>query len=518
MRIAVISDIHSNLRAWNAVLADIASLKADRILCLGDLVGYGPSPVEVLESAYRHVHGFVLGNHDAVVAGKMSPDVFNDSARRLILWTRDRIGPRGARFLGQLPLVLSGNGMRCAHANFVRPAAFDYVLEPEDAAASWAAAPEQILFVGHTHVPQLFVIGASGTPHRLDAQDFQMEDGKRYIVNVGAVGLPRDPDGRASYAIYDDAARTVEFRRVPFDMDAFRDDVARSGLAPADVPLLGADPRRRLAALREEPDFAPPRRAEDEAHGVVSERPVEVALRRKAARWRTAAIAAALAAVVLASGVAALLLSRGDQQPSGARDPLDTPDSFDAIATSASGRLDDYNVGANVLPALPSEIGPDGRFGGWGLHLDDRRNQLLTLVSDIGPDGKETPMLRITNADGHRTIRIESPEYLVPKTGWPTVRVTSFARPGADFKGEMFLALEQRDSSGKVVNGDPKRFRPERKKGSAWFSVTQTWTKDSRRGLLKGASSIRLVFTGDYAGTLDLCDPRLEVRDTPLKP
>ena len=77
MRIAVISDIHSNLRAWNAVLADIASLKADRILCLGDLVGYGPSPVEVLESAYRHVHGFVLGNHDAVVAGKMSPDVFN---------------------------------------------------------------------------------------------------------------------------------------------------------------------------------------------------------------------------------------------------------------------------------------------------------------------------------------------------------------------------------------------------------------------------------------------------------
>ena len=119
-------------------------------------------------------------------------------------------------------------------------------------------------------------------------------------------------------------------------------------------------------------------------------------------------------------------------------------------------------------------------------------------------------MLRIANVDGRHTVRIESPEYLVPKTGWPTVRMMAFVRPGADFSGEMYLALEQRDPSGKVVNGDPKRFRPERKKGSPWFTVTQTWTKDTRRGLLKSASSIRLVFTGDYADTLDLCDPTLE--------
>ena len=509
MRIAVISDIHSNLRAWNAVLADIASLKADRILCLGDLVGYGPSPVEVLESAYRHVHGFVLGNHDAVVAGKMSPDVFNDAARRLILWTRDRIGPRGARFLGQLPLVLSGNGMRCAHANFERPAAFDYILEPTDAAASWAAAPEQLLFVGHTHVPQLFVVGASGTPHRLDAQDFQMEDGKRYIVNVGAVGLPRDPDGRASYAIYDDAARTVVFRRVPFDMDAFRDDVARAGLAPADVPLLGADPRRRLAALREEPDFAPPRRAEDEARGVVSERPVETALRRKAARWRIAAIAAALAAALLAAGAAALLLSRGERQSSGVLNPLDAPAPFDAPVPSASGRLDDFTSGANVLPALPSEIGPDGRFGGWGLHLDDRRHQLPTLISDIGPDGRETPMLRIANADGRRSIRIESPEYLVPKGGKWRPFVAMHVRQCAGFSGTYHIALEQRDEgSDGTDRSETFDFRTVQAHGAEWHRVQ----KMTDKALPRKTASIRFVFIGNFEGTLDLCDPRLETR------
>ncbi len=509
MRIAVLSDIHSNLRAWNAVLADIASLKADRILCLGDLVGYGPSPVEVLASAYRHVHGFVLGNHDAVVAGKMSPDVFNDRARRLILWTRDRIGPRGARFLGQLPLVLSGNGMRCAHANFVRPAAFDYILEPEDAAANWAVASEQILFVGHTHVPQLFVVGASGTPHRLDAQDFQMEDGKRYIVNVGAVGLPRDPDGRASYAIYDDAARTVVFRRVPFDMDAFRDDVARAGLDPADVSLLGADPRRRLAALREEPDFAPPRRAEDEASGVVSERSVEVALRRKVERWRTAAFAAVLAAAVLATGVAALLLSREGRQSADTPDSPDAADSFDALANAAAGRLDDFNSGANILPPLPSEIGPDGRFGGWGLHLDDRLRQTLTLVPDIGPTGDETPVLRITNSAGRRTVRMESPEYLVPKTGWPTVRVTAFARGGPDFKGEYSLKLVYRDAEGRDED-DPVRFSTVKGRGAGWSRAMRTWGRS--KPIPKKAVSIRLVFYGRFAGTLDLCDPRLEMK------
>lgn len=497
MRIAILSDIHANLRAWNAVLADIASTKADRLLCLGDIVGYGPSPVEVLESAYRHVHGFVLGNHDAVVAGKMSPDVFNDRARRLILWTRDRIGPRGVKFLGQLPLVLNGNGMRCAHANFVRPSAFDYILEPEDADASWHATSEPLLFVGHTHVPQLFVIGSSGTPHRLDPQDFQMEPGKRYIVNVGAVGLPRDADGRACYVLYDDVARTVCFRRVPFDMDAFRDDVARAGLDPADVPLLAADPRRHLASLREEPDFAPPRRVEDEARNVVAEQAVETSLRRKAARWRTAAIGAAIAATILAAGAVAIFLSRDEPHP------LDLPSDLTPRKLAYAATF------SNVLPPLPAGLDRDGGMGDWGVRLDDSRHQSLQTFAGPGPGGEERPMLRIEN-DGRLSLRIESPDFLVPESGPPPLAIGAFARQGEGFSGSYLLILELRDDHGKLFKELRVGFNQMQGKKAEWFRAQQSWAKS--KTLPRKTASLRFVFDGDFSGTLDLCDPALELR------
>ena len=490
MRIAVLSDIHSNLRAWNAVLADIGSLKVDRILCLGDIVGYGPSPVEVLKSAYRHVHGFVLGNHDAVVAGKMSPDVFNDRARRLILWTRDRIGPNGVRFLGSLPLVLGGNRMRCAHANFVRPSAFDYILEPADAAASWAAVPEQLLFVGHTHVPKLFVIGASGTPHVLDPQDFVLETGKRYIVNVGAVGVPRDSDGRASYILYDDQAGTVLFRRVPFDMDAFRDDVARAGLDPADVPLLRADPRQRLAALREDADFAPPSRAEDEARDVVAEASVEAALRRRAAHWRTAAVAAIVAAAALA-GAATWLIGRA-------------PESFSVPASATAQKIAYFADNDNVLPPFPAA--PDDRdgLGDWGIRLDDRRRQSFAVV-----EGDEAT-LRIVHEGGRHTIRIESPFLLVPDAGAPDLTLTALARPGEGFSGDYALVLEQFDGDGNPVKKEPVGFSKAPQRDSDWFRAQHSWSKGKR--LPKKVAKIRVVLSGEFAGSLDVGDIELQRR------
>ena len=505
MRIAVLSDIHSNLRAWNAVLADIGSLKVDRILCLGDLVGYGPSPVEVLKSAYCHVHGFVLGNHDAVVAGKMSPDVFNDRARRLILWTRDRIGPNGARFLGSLPLVLGGNGMRCAHANFARPSAFDYILEPADAAASWAAVPEQLLLVGHTHVPKLFVVGASGTPHVLDPQDFVMEPGKRYIVNVGAVGVPRDTDGRASYVLYDDAAHTVFFRRVPFDMDAFRDDVARAGLDPADVPILRADPRQRLAALREDADFAPPRRAEDEARDVVAEASVETALRRRASRWKAAAVSAIAVAAGIAIG-ATLLLDRA------APSPLAVPPG------SAELKLVHFADNDNVLPPLPAFLearvplgDPGFRFGDWGLQFDDRRHQSVVTVADTAEakdDGAVT--LRIAHADGRHTVRIESPFLVVPDDGAPDLTLTALARPAADFSGDYALVLEQFDAEGNSLRKDPIPFSKVPQKDSDWYRAQHSWSKGKR--LPKKVAKIRVALTGEFSGTLDVRNVELRRR------
>ena len=497
MRIAILSDPHSNLRAWNAVLADVASARVDRILCLGDLVGYGPSPVEVMESAYSHVHAFVLGNHDAVVAGKMSPDVFNDRARRLILWTRDRIGRRGADFLGSLPLVLSGEDYRCAHANFVRPSAFDYILEPEDAAASWAATREQLLFVGHTHAPRLFVLGHSGTPHSLDPQDFAAEPGKRYIVNVGSVGLPRDADGRASYVIFDDRTRAVYFRRVPFDMDAFRADVAAAGLDPADVPLLRHDPRLRLATVRETLDFSPATRREDEARDVVETASAEVAsARRRAAHWKGAAIASVLLAALLAAGLALRLRDT-------AAEPLTSPARDTAAAISA-----DIGKSDNFLPAFPEERAADGGLAPWGLSLDNARKAAIAPGRFERPDDPApAPGIRIAISGAPQTVRFESPSLRIDAARAPDLVFDASVLPGGDFRGRVSVLLQTRSApDAPWTDHDAFDFAPPNKSAALW-NAPRSWS--SGRKLPAGIHSVRIVLDGSFSGSAVFFQPTL---------
>ena len=141
MRYAFVSDIHGNLPAWNTVLADLAVHRVDRIVCLGDVVGYGPQPAECLRGVYAHAHQMVLGNHDAVVAGKMSAGSFNDRAQRMIEWTGTRLGENARALFARLPLVLKGPGFRCVHGDFTDPAVFIYVRTEDDARANFAAVP-----------------------------------------------------------------------------------------------------------------------------------------------------------------------------------------------------------------------------------------------------------------------------------------------------------------------------------------------------------------------------------------
>lgn len=512
MRIAILSDPHANLRAWNAVLADIANARVDRILCLGDIVGYGPSPVEVLESAYRHVHAFVLGNHDAVVAGKMAPDVFNDRARRLILWTRERIGRRGADFLSSLPLVLAGEGYRCSHANFDRPSAFGYVLEPEDAAASWAATREQLLFVGHTHEPKLFVLGASGTPHRLEPQDFLAEPGKRYIVNVGSVGLPRDADGRASYVIFDDVARTVCFRRVPFDLDAFRADVLRAGLDPADVPLLRNDPRRKLATLREEADFSPATRREEEAQGVVETASAEVASARRTARhWKAAALGCALL-VLAGASYATWAVRRAAPVPLAVGAPRS------GITLLESGRMVSETGKDDVfsLPDFPAERAADGGLSPWGVVLSDSRRTRLSPQRLATPDSATSAwktVLETTVLGTPQTVRLESVEFFVEDDRAPELLLDAEIVPGADFLGEWALLLEVRHRRSADFVVQERLPYTATKKSEKTLRVVRRWAGNSDR--IRGISSFRIVVEGTVSGTAQVHRPWLRPKNLP---
>jgi predicted phosphodiesterase len=303
MRYALVSDLHGNLQAWRAVLRDIAASRVERILCLGDVVGYGPNPAEVLESVYAEAHRIVLGNHDAALCGRMDTSRFNDEARQILEWTRSRVSRDAVKLAATWPLQLQGPGFRCAHATFDAPARFGYVEEPADAAACWAAAPDPLLFVGHTHRPEVFVLGASGTPHRIDAQDFVVEPGKRFLVNVGSVGQPRDGDPRACYVIFEPATGSVYFRRVPFDLDACRAAIETAGLPPVASVFLDADPLRGRRPLREIVSFHPPETAEQGARGAVEIENLDV-LRGRVRRWKavTAFLAGALVAGAALAG------------------------------------------------------------------------------------------------------------------------------------------------------------------------------------------------------------------------
>ena len=245
MRYAIISDVHANEAALRAVLTDAVDARADKIICLGDVLGYGPEPVTALELVYRRAHVCLAGNHDDAVCGRFPVEDFTDFAVEAVQRHRAVLTREATDWLSHLPYTCAFEGFACAHGDFSNPENFNYILEPQDAMPSWETRTEQLLFVGHSHQPGIFVLGASGTPHRIDAADFTLEDGKRYIVNPGSVGYPRSGDCRSSYCIYDDAERTVEFRTLPFDLDSYAAKMHGQGLNEAPWMLARAAERRR---------------------------------------------------------------------------------------------------------------------------------------------------------------------------------------------------------------------------------------------------------------------------------
>jgi len=259
MRYAVVSDIHANLQAWDAVLLDIREQDVDCIICLGDIVGYGPNPVEVLESVHSNVDYIILGNHDAVVCDKMSASLFNDDAAEIINWTKTSLNKNAVSLFKKLPLSLTGKNFRCCHGAFVSPGKFDYIFTEEDAIESFSEVSEQLLFCGHTHLPGLFVLGNSGNPHYLEAQDFQLESSKRYIVNVGSVGNPRAGAPVATYCIYDETIGDIFWRSVSFDLYAYKKSLVNQGLPVETSMFLEFDSRIEHAPIREQISFSPPK-------------------------------------------------------------------------------------------------------------------------------------------------------------------------------------------------------------------------------------------------------------------
>lgn len=229
MRYAVLSDIHGNLEALQAVLDDAAA-RTDALLCLGDVVGYGPDPERCLDAVAARAVAMVGGNHEHAVAGRLSLDWFNPYARAAAEWTSERLDDDQRGYLGDLPLVVEIADATIVHASPARPEEWHYLVEAEDGFEAFPAFTSRLCFVGHSHRPAVWSLGSSGPEYAPGGIDVRLEAGRRYIVNVGSVGQPRDRDPRAAYVVWDIEARRIEGRRVAYDMSATRQKIVQAGL------------------------------------------------------------------------------------------------------------------------------------------------------------------------------------------------------------------------------------------------------------------------------------------------
>ena len=218
MKYAVISDLHANLSALRHVIADASKMGAERVVCLGDVVGYGPLPAETIALVRKSASVILAGNHDDAVSGKIDASDFIDLAGDAVERHHAQLSKDDIAWLRDLPYTAKLDGALAAHGDLTDPESFNYIDSEEAAAQNFAQTNTQLVFVGHTHTPCIYLTGASGRIYRLEPQDFVLEDGKRYIVNPGSVGYPRETDGKcfSTYVIYDSAAHTVTFRSIPF--------------------------------------------------------------------------------------------------------------------------------------------------------------------------------------------------------------------------------------------------------------------------------------------------------------
>jgi diadenosine tetraphosphatase ApaH/serine/threonine PP2A family protein phosphatase len=221
MRIAIISDIHSNLPALEAVMNRIRELGAERVYCLGDTIGYGPYPNECVDIVREQCAVVLKGNHDSGLVGETSLEDFNNLGYKALLWTREHIRAENTAYLAALPLTSVDNDLTLVHASPSRPASWQYVFTLRAAQQGFPEFSSRLCFIGHTHVP--VIIGEDATVNRY-------RDVGRFLINVGSVGQPRDGVADAAFGMFDAASASYVLHRVPYDIEKTAQAIKEAGL------------------------------------------------------------------------------------------------------------------------------------------------------------------------------------------------------------------------------------------------------------------------------------------------
>ena len=242
MRLAVISDIHGNLEAFQQVLEDIESCRVDGIVSLGDNVGYGADSQEVVSILRERAVPSVMGNHELALMDPGVLDWFNPSARKVILKIGKQLNPETLDWIKTLPDYMVLEGCRLVHG-FPPDSVTGYLSERsnDDIQRAMSGLAETVCFCGHTHQLDLYLVDDHGVHHAgLAKEKVQLDPGAGALVNAGSVGQPRDSDPHAKYIIYDSAGRSLEVRYVPYDIPAAQAKIRALGFPKFFASRLGS--------------------------------------------------------------------------------------------------------------------------------------------------------------------------------------------------------------------------------------------------------------------------------------
>ena len=229
MKYAVFSDIHSNLEAYEAVLEAIADEKVDGCYCVGDIVGYGADPIGCIKKTRRLNPHIVAGNHDWGAVGLTDINYFNQNAREAIQWTAQQLRDEDKGYLKALK-ILYNKDFIMVHGTLDRPEEFDYMLSLNTAHTTFLLMDKEVCFVGHSHVAGVFVADKQGGVDYNPWPQVRLEEGLKYIINVGSVGQPRDADPRAAYCIYDTQKGAIDIKRIKYDVQLAQEKIIKAGL------------------------------------------------------------------------------------------------------------------------------------------------------------------------------------------------------------------------------------------------------------------------------------------------
>jgi predicted phosphodiesterase len=224
MRYAIVSDVHGNLDALEVAFASLRD--DDALLCLGDIVGYGPQPNECVERIRARATATVLGNHDVAAIDDFGLAYFNPAAKAAMKWTQGVLTPENKAWLDGLGYEFRMPEFLLVHGAPVNY--FEYVLDKAAAGRAFAGTDAPLIFIGHTHIAEVYALGPDGAiehRHLQQGGEVALEDGVRYLINVGSIGQPRDLNPRASFGFYDSTARTVTVERFEYPIGVVQEKI-----------------------------------------------------------------------------------------------------------------------------------------------------------------------------------------------------------------------------------------------------------------------------------------------------